>query len=107
MSTSAAEVSIHAVSPESILAASADWPVAARPRTAATTTAERVHHALPPNERVPPCMLSLLLWMQRISQVWCHEKREARKGTHRGARRDDSPGCLVCRRRLLFVQIGS
>src|SRR5215813_10622555 len=62
MSTSAADVSIHAVSPESIFGASAACPVAARPRMTAPATTARAHHTLPPDERVLACMMSLLWW---------------------------------------------
>src|SRR5213593_2964653 len=105
MRTSADEVSIHALSPESTFAASSACPSEARASTAATASDERTHQYPAAKDRcllsiVPPC---------EIQRSWSSNGGATTRcrgsiGNRRVRARRQEEGCLVSRRRPLFVQ---
>src|SRR5438034_4576268 len=87
MRTSAAEVSIHAVSPESIFAASSAHATEPSASTAANASDARTHHHLTPKDR---CLLSISPpreLEETVEQWWCHDPRRGvnRKAADRGS----------------------
>src|SRR3989442_12908894 len=74
MRTSADEVSIHAVSPESIFAASSARATAARASTAANASEVQAHQYPAPNDR---CLLSIFPpeLEEMVEQRWCHDQQ--------------------------------
>src|SRR5213594_789084 len=73
MRTSADEVSIHALSPESTLAASSACASEASVTTAASASDERTHQHPAPKDR---CLLSIVPPREveeTVEQRWCHD----------------------------------
>src|SRR2546427_9972413 len=73
MRTSADEVSIHALSPESTFAASSACPSEASASTAASASDERTHQYPAAKDR---CLLSIVPPVrceEMVEQRWCHD----------------------------------
>src|SRR5438876_2841644 len=91
MRTSADEVSIHAVSPESTFAASSACASEASTSTAASASDERTHQYPAATDR---CLLSIVPPVrceETVEQRWCHDlrqgvNREPRGGSAAGKR---------------------
>src|SRR2546427_8735233 len=76
MRTSADEVSIHAVSPESTFRASSACASEASASTAASASDERTHQYPAAKDR---CLLSIVppvLCEEAVEQRWCHDLRQ-------------------------------
>src|SRR5436189_2732385 len=103
MRTSADEVSIHAVSPESTFRASSACASEASASTAASASDERTHQYPAAKDR---CLLSIVPPVrceETVEQWWCHDLRQGVNREPPRARRREV-GCPVSRRRLLLVQ---
>src|SRR5882724_9510993 len=104
MRTSADEVSIHAVSPESTFRASSACASEASASTAASASDERTHQYPAAKDRRLLSIVPPVRWKKRLSNGGATTCGKGSTGNRRVRARRPVVGCPVSRRRLLFVQ---
>src|SRR5438034_7194952 len=103
MRTSADEVSIHAVSPESTFRASSACASEASASTAASASDERTHQYPAAKDRCLLSMVPPVRCEETVEQWWCHDLRQGvnrepprARGGERSAAQFPGAACFLC-----------